>query len=57
MGYWVNFARTGNPNGSGLAPWPAYSLATRDTMLIDRECRAVSDPHSEGRKLSTRFYR
>jgi para-nitrobenzyl esterase len=57
MGYWVNFARTGNPNGSGLAPWPAYSLATRDTMLIDRECRAVSDPNSEGRKLSERFYR
>ena len=57
MGYWVNFARTGNPNGSGLALWPAYSLATRDTMLIDRESRAVSDPHSEGRKLSERFYR
>jgi para-nitrobenzyl esterase len=57
MGYWVNFARTGDPNGSGLARWPAYSLATRDTMLIDRECRAVSDPYSEGRKQSERFYR
>jgi para-nitrobenzyl esterase len=22
--YWVNFARTGNPNGRGLAAWPAY---------------------------------
>ena len=22
--YWVNFARTGNPNGKGLAAWPAY---------------------------------
>lgn len=57
MGYWVNFARTGDPNGRGLAHWPAYSLATRDTMLIDRECRAVSDPHAEGRKLSAQFYR
>lgn len=57
MAYWVNFARTGNPDGSGLAPWPAYSLAQRDTMLIDRECRTVSDPQSEGRKLSERFYR
>ncbi|WP_404522567.1 carboxylesterase family protein [Bradyrhizobium diazoefficiens] len=24
MGYWVNFATQGNPNGSGLPPWPAY---------------------------------
>lgn len=23
--YWVNFARSGNPNGAGLATWPAYT--------------------------------
>jgi para-nitrobenzyl esterase len=22
--YWVNFATSGNPNGAGLPPWPAY---------------------------------
>ena len=24
MGYWVNFASGGDPNGDGLAQWPAY---------------------------------
>ncbi|TNE61050.1 MAG: hypothetical protein EP335_17255 [Alphaproteobacteria bacterium] len=24
MAYWVNFAKTGNPNGSGLPTWQAY---------------------------------
>ncbi|PKP80131.1 MAG: hypothetical protein CVT79_16270 [Alphaproteobacteria bacterium HGW-Alphaproteobacteria-18] len=32
MTYWTNFARTGDPNGTGVPEWPAYSL-DRDVWL------------------------
>jgi para-nitrobenzyl esterase len=41
---WVAFARTGNPNTPKLPKWPAYSAASRDTMLFNNDCRLVSDP-------------
>jgi para-nitrobenzyl esterase len=41
---WVAFARTGNPNTPKLPKWPAYSAASRDTMLFNDECRVEQDP-------------
>jgi para-nitrobenzyl esterase len=41
---WVAFARTGDPNTPKLPKWPAYSAASRDTMLFNNDCRIVSDP-------------
>ena len=41
---WVSFARTGNPNTSGLPKWPAYSAASRDTMLFNNVSRVAQDP-------------
>jgi para-nitrobenzyl esterase len=32
MTYWTNFATTGDPNGSGVPAWPAFSAA-RPTLL------------------------
>lgn len=50
----ANFARTGNPNASGLLPdWPAYSFK-RDTMLFNVVSRMVADPQSEERQAIER---
>jgi para-nitrobenzyl esterase len=32
--YWVNFAATGNPNGSGLPVWPSYNTKGFQTMML-----------------------
>jgi len=49
---WLNFARTGNPNGSALPDWPAYDATGRATMLIDHPSpMCVSDPDRELRQF------
>ena len=36
--YWVNFARTGNPNGPGLPYWPRMGeLRPNETMILDAD--------------------
>ncbi len=34
-GYWLNFIKTGNPNGAGLPNWPAYSQTNYPVARLD----------------------
>jgi para-nitrobenzyl esterase len=46
--YWVNFIKTGNPNGSGLPDWPAYrSDSLYQRMRIDMKCQAEPEAHRD----------
>jgi len=41
---WVQFIKTGDPDGGGLPPWPRYDAQRRPTMMLDRECHIADDP-------------
>ena len=48
----VAFAKTGKPAHAGLAEWPAYTPATRPTMVFENERASVkNDPDKEARAL------
>jgi para-nitrobenzyl esterase len=52
---WVNFARTGNPNYSGLPHWPTYTADTRATMYFDSPCAVRNDPEGSGLRMIARI--
>ncbi len=41
MGYWTNFARTGDPNGPGLPEWPRFD---KDGLLIHLDSTITTSP-------------
>ena len=43
--YWVNFARTGNPNDPGLPQWPAFGPLSQRVMYLDAHPHAGPVPN------------
>ncbi|RPJ59704.1 MAG: carboxylesterase family protein [Acidobacteria bacterium] len=44
MGAWVQFAKTGNPNGAGLAEWPRYTSGDERCLEFGDTIRATKLP-------------
>jgi para-nitrobenzyl esterase len=53
VGYWTNFAMSGNPNGTDEGVWTPYSLAIPKLMVLDvngneAACTMTSSPEYKG---------
>ncbi|MBR4706592.1 MAG: carboxylesterase family protein [Pseudobutyrivibrio sp.] len=45
--YWVNFAKTGNPNGEGLPEWKMRSSTEDRLIQFDTEVKMIEDPNAD----------
>jgi para-nitrobenzyl esterase len=46
----AQFMRTGDPNGAGLTPWPKYTSAKGETLVLDDVVSVKNDPDREPRR-------
>ena len=51
MSYWVRFAKTGDPNGDGLPPWPAFDPGGDQHLQFGEEIRTGAGLHQGGADL------
>jgi para-nitrobenzyl esterase len=54
--YWVNFATKGDPNGSGLAKWPAYRAKDDLAMGFGDEIKVEPLPHKAALDFLDRYF-
>src|SRR5579871_1965599 len=47
---WINFARKGDPNHSGIPHWAPFSADKVQTMIFDNKCELKNDPAGEARR-------
>jgi para-nitrobenzyl esterase len=55
--YWINFAKTGNPNGKGLPYWPSFDENKPTTMQFSNGASLIMRPNREQIDFVDRFYK
>jgi para-nitrobenzyl esterase len=50
--YWVNFAKTGDPNGTGLPRWSAYSATNDNVLEFTMNDGPIERQHFKGNKMA-----
>jgi para-nitrobenzyl esterase len=53
--YWTNFARSANPNGTGLPQWPQYAGAGSQTMRLGNAIQAGPEEGTQRFQFLDRF--
>ena len=46
MGYWAQFARSGDPNGTGAVTWPRYDNSDK-TLLFNLQNSVATGVHQQ----------
>jgi para-nitrobenzyl esterase len=54
--YWTNFAKRGNPNGEGVAEWPAFSDKNPVVMYFGGTAHTGPVPSEESLKVLDRYF-
>ena len=55
--YWVNFAKTCNPNGKGLPYWPSFDESKPTTMQFSNGASLIMVPNRDQINFIDRFYK
>lgn len=56
LSYWVNFAKSGNPNGENLPNWSVYNSVSDEALVIDDEIKSVLLPDVNKMKLWQQYF-
>jgi para-nitrobenzyl esterase len=54
--YWINFARTGDPNGASLPQWPVFTEKDQRVMFFNGTASAKPIPNLEKLKVYDSYY-